>query len=131
MEDDMLKQKYFLITAALLMFFLSGCFVLGANKKYHAFESEALGSVIPGQTTAQEILSLFGAPTGMVKLSNGNAYIYHRSVAKGTVIWLLLISFGNYDTQADQIVFFFDNNDLLTNYGVSLNAKNAEYGLPF
>jgi outer membrane protein assembly factor BamE (lipoprotein component of BamABCDE complex) len=127
----MLKQKFFLVLAFLLMFLCSGCFVLGTNKNYHPFESEALSSVKPGQTTAQEILSLFGAPTEMVKLSNGNAYIYHRSVAKGTVIWLIFISFGNYDKQADQIVFFFDNNDLLTNYGVSLNAKNAEYGLPF
>jgi outer membrane protein assembly factor BamE (lipoprotein component of BamABCDE complex) len=127
----MLKQKWLLTAAALWMIFCSGCFVLGTNKKYHTFDSEALKSVKPGQTTAQEILNLFGAPSQIVKLSNGNAYIYHRSVAKGTVIWLFIISFGNYDTQADQIVFFFDNKDLLTNYGVSLNAKNAEYGLPF
>jgi outer membrane protein assembly factor BamE (lipoprotein component of BamABCDE complex) len=127
----MLKKIDFLVMAVLLMFLCSGCFVLGANKNYHGFESESLSSVKPGQTTAKEILSLFGAPTGVVKLSNGNAYIYHRSVAKGTLVWLLFISFGNYDKQADQIVFFFDNNDLLTNYGASLNAKNAEYGLPF
>jgi outer membrane protein assembly factor BamE (lipoprotein component of BamABCDE complex) len=127
----MLKQKFSLAAALLLLFFCSGCFVLGTNKKYHTFDSEALNAVKPGQTTAQEVLSRFGAPSDIVKLSNGNAYIYHRSVAKGTVIWLLLITLGNYDTQADQIVFFFDNDDLLTNYGVSLNARNAEYGLPF
>lgn len=113
------------------MCFCSGCFVLGTNKKYQPFESEALDAVKPGQTSAREILSRFGAPSEIVKLSNGNAYIYHRSVAKGTVIWLLIITLGNYDTQADQIVFFFDNTDVLTNYGVSLNARNAEYGLPF
>jgi hypothetical protein len=127
----MLKQKAFLIPALLFALLCSGCFAFGTNKNYHAFDPEALGTVTPGQTTAQEILDSFGAPTEVVKLSNGNAYVYQRSVAKGTVIWLLVISFGNYDRQVDQLVFFFDNNDLLTNYGLSLNAENAEYGLPF
>jgi hypothetical protein len=126
-----LKQTVFLTPAVLFILVCSGCFVLGTNKNYHAFDSEALGNVQPGQTTAAEILSLFGAPTEMVEMSNGNAYVYHRSVAKGTVVWLVLISFGNYDKQTDQLVFFFDNNDLLTHYGMSLNAKDAKYGFPF
>ena len=115
----------------LFSFVCNGCFVLGTNKNYHPFDSEALANVTPGHTTAQEILNLFGAPTEMVEMSNGNAYIYQRSVAKGTVIWLLLVSFGNYDRQVDQVVFFFDDNDLLTHYGISLNAKKAKYGFPF
>lgn len=127
----MVRRNFFLIPAVLLTLLCSGCFVLGTNKNYHGFDAEALSTITPGQTTAQEILSIFGAPTEVVKLSNGNAYVYHRSVAKGTVIWLIFISFGNYDKQADQIVFFFDSSDLLTNYGVSLNAESAEYGLPF
>ena len=127
----MLKNAQIVMILLVFVFSFSGCFVLGANKAYHPFDSDALVTIQPGQTTAQDICQVFGAPSEVVEMSNGNAYIYHRSVAKGTVIWLLFISFGNYDTQADQIVFFFDNNDLLTNYGVSLNAENAEYGLPF
>jgi hypothetical protein len=64
-------------------------------------------------------------------MSNGNAYIYERSVAKGTALWLLIVSLGNYETQCDKVVFFFDNNDILTHYGVSLDAEKASYGLPF
>jgi len=64
-------------------------------------------------------------------MSNGNAYIYKRSVAKGTGIWLVIVSFGNYDKQYDQIVLFFDTNDIMTHYGVSLNAGKASYGFPF
>lgn len=109
----------------------TGCFVFGTNKDYHPFDPDALASIQPGTTKATDISRLFGAPTHVVELSNGNAYIYRRSVAKATLIWLVLISFANYDTQVDQVVFFFDQNDLLTHYGASLNADKAEYGFPF
>jgi outer membrane protein assembly factor BamE (lipoprotein component of BamABCDE complex) len=109
----------------------SGCFVLGANKNYHPFDSDALQKIQTGQTTAQDICRIFGAPTEVVEMSNGNAYIYYRSLSKGTLVWLLIVSFGNYDKQTDQVVFFFDNDDLLTHYGVSLNADKSSYGFPF
>lgn len=67
----------------------------------------------------------------MVKMSDGNAYIYKRSLGKGTGLWLIIVTLGNYEQQYDRMVFFFDNNDVLTNYGVSLNAGKASYGLPF
>ena len=109
----------------------SGCVVMAKNKEYQAFDSSGLDKLVPGQTTAAETSGIFGAPSQVVKMSNGNAYIYKRSVAKGTALWLLIVSFGNYDKQYDQMVFFFDNNDILTHYGTSLDAQNASYGLPF
>ncbi len=108
-----------------------GCVVMAKNKEYHPFDSSGLDKLVPGQTTAAEVSGIFGAPSQVVKMSNGNAYIYKRSVAKGTAFWLLIVSFGNYDKQYDQMVFFFDNNDILTHYGTSLDAQNASYGLPF
>jgi len=124
-------QKIYFPFAIGFLLLCTGCFVFGTNKDYHPFDPVALESIQPGTTTAMEITALFGSPTSTVELSNGNAYIYHRSVAKATMIWLVLVSFANYDTQVDQIVFFFDNSDLLTHYGANLNADKAEYGLPF
>lgn len=109
----------------------AGCLLMGKNKEYQPFDSSGLGRLVPGQTNAAEVLRIFGSPKQVVKMSNGNAYIYKRSVAKGTALWLFIASFGNYDKQYDQVVFFFDNNDILTHYGVSLNAQKASYGLPF
>ena len=95
------------------------------------FDAGGLDDIVVKHTTAQQICNIFGAPVQVVKLSNGNAYIYRRSVAKATVVWLLLVSMGNYDKQYDQIVFFFNNNDMLTHYGASFNIEDASYGLPF
>lgn len=129
--DMNMIRKFFFPLAMGILLLSTGCFVFGTNKDYHPFDPEALESIQPGLTTAEDITCLFGAPTHVVELSNGNAYIYRRSVAKATLIWLILLSFANYDTQVDQIVFFFDPNDFLTHYGASLNADKAEYGLPF
>ena len=111
--------------------FSSGCLMIGKDKEYQPFDTSGLDQLTPGRTKASEVTAIFGAPTEVVKLSSGNAYIYKRSLGKGTGVWLLLVSFGNYDKDYDQLVFFFDQNDVLRHYGVSLNAGKASYGLPF
>ena len=126
-----MPHRYFILPTLTFLLLCTGCFVFGTNKEYHPFDPAALESIQPGITTATDITALFGAPTSTVKLSNGDAYIYRRSVAKATLIWLIFLSFTNYDTQVDQVAFFFDKNDFLTHYGANLNADKAEYGLPF
>ena len=98
---------------------------------YQQFDANKLNRLAVNQTTAAEICQSFGAPNQVVKMSNGNAYIYRRAVARATAVWLLFVSMGNYDKQYDQIVFFFDNNDIMTHYGASFNAGEASYGFPF
>ena len=110
---------------------LSGCIVLGKNKQFQPFDSTELDKLVPGQTKAAEVTEIFGAPNEVVELANGNAYIYKRTVTKGTVCWLLLVTFGNAEKQQDQLVFFFDLNGTLTHWGLSLDADKAKYGLPF
>jgi len=105
--------------------------VLGTRKDYHPFDTSRLDKLIPGKSTVAEVTEMLGAPTKIVKLSNGNVYIYRRSLTKGTGLWLVLITLGNYDEHHDQIVIFFDKNDVMTHYGVTLDAHKAAYGLPF
>lgn len=109
---------------------LSGCMVIGKNKEFRPFDSTELDKLVPGQTEATEVTEIFGAPSKVVELANGNAYVYKRTVTKGTVCWLVLLTFGNVEKQHDQLVFFFDLEDTLTHYGLSLDAEKAKYGLP-
>ena len=115
----------------LLMLFLQSCVMLAKNKDYYPFDTSGLDKLIPGKSTAAEVTEMLGAPSKVVKLSNGNAYLYRRTLSKGTGLWLVLLSFGNYDEHYDQIVIFFDENDVMTHYGVTLDAHKAAYGLPF
>lgn len=119
-----------ILAVLLITSLLSGCIVIGKNKQFQPFDSTELDKLSPGQTKASEVTEIFGAPSEVVELANGNAYVYKRTVTKGTVCWLVLITFGNAEKQHDQLVFFFDLNDTLTHYGLSLDADKAKYGLP-
>jgi len=114
-----------------VMLLCVSCAMFGKNKEHHGFDARWLDQCNPGTTTAANVLELFGAPSNMVELSNGNAYVYERSISKGTGIWLVLVSFGNYETQYDRVVFFFDNKDILTHYGLSMHSGDSSYGFPF
>jgi len=115
----------------LLVFFLQSCAGWVKNTDYHPFDAGKLEKLTVGKSTVAQVTEMLGAPSNIVKLSNGNAYIYRRSLSKGTGIWLLIVSFGNYDKHYDQIVIFFDKKNILTHYGVTLDANKAAYGLPF
>ena len=125
-----MRSTFRVLAALLVATLLSGCVVIGKNKQFQPFDSTKLDSLVPGQTKAAEVTEIFGAPSEVVELSNGNAYIYKRTVTKGTVCWLVLLTFGNADKQHDQLVFFFDRSDTLTHYGLSLDADKAKYGFP-
>jgi outer membrane protein assembly factor BamE (lipoprotein component of BamABCDE complex) len=119
-----------ILAVLLITTLLSGCMVLGKNKQFQPFDSTELEKLTPGQTKAAEVTEIFGAPKEVVELANGNAYVYKRTVTKGSVCWLVLITFGNVEKQHDQLVFFFDLDDTLTHYGLSLDAGKAKYGFP-
>jgi outer membrane protein assembly factor BamE (lipoprotein component of BamABCDE complex) len=128
--ENGMRLTFGVLAALLINTLLSGCVVIGKNKQFQPFDSAKLDSLVPGQTKAAEVTEVFGAPSEVVELANGNAYIYKRTVTKGTVCWLILLTFGNAEKQHDQLVFFFDLNDTLTHYGLSLDADKAKYGFP-
>ena len=45
--------------------------------------------------------------------------------------WLVVLTFGNWDTQYDRIAFFINNEDVVTHIGSSFNAETASYAMPF
>lgn len=120
--------------ALMVMLFLgslAGCAVIGRNKDFRPIEENRLAQVTPGKTTAADLMQLFGPPSQIVRLSHGNAYIYNHSLGKATGLWLIFVTFANYDKQHDRIVFFLNNQDLVTHYGSSFKAETSAHGMPF
>lgn len=128
--DITLKRLRVPLCILLIVFFLSSCAGWVKNRDYHPFDANKLDKLTVGKSTVAEVTEMLGAPSNVVKLSNGNAYIYRRSLSKGTGLWLLLLVFGNYDKHYDQIVIFFDKKNIMTHYGVTLDAYKAAYELP-
>jgi len=126
-----MKKRMAVFLGLVVLWTVTGCTVIGKTKEYQPFDTSKLEILTPGKTRAADVTRLFGAPTEVIKLSNGNAYVYRRAVTKGTALWLVLLTLGNFDTQYDQVVLFFDPENVLTHFGISLNAEQTAYGLPF
>ena len=128
--DITLKRLREPLCILLLVFFLQSCAGWVKNTDYHPFDAAKLDKLTVGKSTVVQVTEMLGAPSTIVKLSNGNAYIYRRSLSKGTGLWLLIVSFGNYEKRYDQVVIFFDTKNIMTHYGVTLDAHKAAYELP-
>ena len=126
-----MKRICFVIRILLVVSVCAGCAVFGRGKDFKPFDENSLKQVTTGITSASEVTRLFGPPNKIVKLSNGNAYVYERSVEKVTGLWLVVLTFGNWDTQYDRIAFFINNDDVVTHFGSSFNAETASYAMPF
>ena len=126
-----MKRARFLTGVLLTVWICTGCAIFGRGKEFKPFDENSLKEVTAGKTTAAEVTQLFGPPNQIVRLSNGNAYIYERSIQKATGLWLILLSFGNWDRQYDRMVFFINNEDVVTHIGSSFKAETASYGMPF
>jgi hypothetical protein len=126
-----MKRACVVISILLAASICSGCAVFGRGKDFKPFEEDSLKQVTAGKTTAGDVTRLFGPPDKIIKLSNGNAYLYERSIEKATGLWLIVLTFGNWDKQYDRMAFFINNEDVVTHIGSSFNAEAASYALPF
>lgn len=126
-----MKRLCFAIGILMMTYFFTGCAVFGRGKDFKPFDENSINQVTTGVTPASDVTRLFGPSNKIVKLSNGNAYLYERSINKATGLWLVILAFGNWDTQYDRIVFFINNDDVVTHFGISFNAETASYAMPF
>lgn len=126
-----MKRTCFVISILLAASICTGCAVFGRGKDFKPFDENSLKQVTTGRTTASEVTRLFGPPNKIVKLSNGNAYVYERSIEKATGLWLVVLTFANWDKQYDRLAFFINNEDVVTHIGSSFNAETASYAMPF
>jgi len=126
-----MKKACWVVVSLLIIACFNSCAVIGRSKDFRPFDESALKKITPGKTTANEVTELFGAPSQVIKLSNGNAYVYARSLSKATGLWLVILTFANFDTQHDRIVFFINSDDVVTHYGSSFKTEAASHEMPF
>jgi len=114
--------------AALALF--ASCFV--ARETTNApLSYEHVAQLHPGETTAQEVAELLGAPSEVVQLGFRSAWRYNHVESKRAGIFLLVVTFLDTDARSDRVWVFFDENDVLTNVGSTFEADGAEWQMPW
>jgi outer membrane protein assembly factor BamE (lipoprotein component of BamABCDE complex) len=108
----------------------SGCAFYRSNRN-DPFDPALVAQLEPGRTSAREAVELLGGPAEVVQLGERSAYRYDHAITKGTGLILLVLNFGHTDTREDRLWLFFDEADLLTHVGSSLQAHRGQYALPW
>jgi outer membrane protein assembly factor BamE (lipoprotein component of BamABCDE complex) len=123
-----MKTSRSLLLSALLL--LPAC-ALARQDTNEPLDAELIRSLQPGKTTARDVVERLGAPTEVVQLGRRTAYRYDASATKSTVLFLLLINFGNQDTRTDRLWVFFDENNILTHHGAWYGTHRPQYAMPW
>ena len=118
------------ICSFLLLLSAAGC-AFGRQDVNEPLDVAAVRELVPGKTTAREVVERLGAPTDVVQLGRRTAYRYDATSAKSTLLILLLVNFGNQDTRSDRVWVFFDEKDVLTHCGATFGTHRTQYALPW
>jgi len=125
----MIQLTRFVVCAAALALSTS-CFVSRETTNV-PLSPELVDQLEPGITTATEVAELLGAPTEVVQLGFRSAWRYDHIRAKRAGFTILVVTLMDTDARTDRVWVFFDENDLLTNFGSTFEAGGAQYQMPW
>ena len=117
-------------TAAVLLALVAQSCVVSRSVTNPAIPAESVAQIVPGQSTADDVARLLGAPNEVVQLGRKTAWRYEHTVEKQSGLWLILLGLRGVDTQADRVWVFYDEDDNVSHIGSLLQAAEAEYDLP-
>lgn len=117
------------ILLLLVVALLPACFASRTTTN-RLLDPQKIAQLRPGVSTAAQVVELLGAPSEVVQLGRRSAYRYESSVRKEAGLFLLVLVLDGVDSHSDRVWVFFDEHDVLTHVGATLEAELAEYALP-
>lgn len=117
------------ILILLTVVLLPGCFISRSTVD-RPLDAALVSALVPGETTADEVASLMGAPAEVVQLGRRTAWRYEYKVEKQAAAFLFVLGLRGMDTQSDRVWVFFDEEQNLTHVGSSFASEQASYALP-
>ncbi len=91
-----------------------------------AWQSVVVDKLIRGQSTRADVLDALGPPSQVISLQEETVLYYLFEKAEGEGIILILYNRIEVDTRYDRAIFFFDENDLLTDYSTRIHQHDDE-----
>ncbi len=96
---------------------LAGCAQYDNNRGVEVtWQPAVIGDLQPGRTTRAEILARLGPPSQVIALGDESVLYYLNEQADGEALLLIAYNRFTVDTRYDRAIFFFDENDILTEH---------------
>ena len=113
------------ILLSFVLALLAGCVQFESKRGVEVNWKKAVTEqLVQGQSTRREVLEILGPPSQVIGLDNESAlyYLFEHSDGEGMI--LIVYNRVQIDTRYDRAIFFFDENDLLTDYATHLHPTD-------
>ena len=91
-----------------------------------AWQRDVVDKLVRGQSTRADVLDALGPPSQVITLQEEVVLYYLFEKAEGEGMILILYNRIEVDTRYDRAIFFFDENDLLTDYSTRIHQHDDE-----
>ena len=89
------------------------------------WQPQTIEQLKKGESTRNDVLALLGPPSQVISIGDETVlyYLFEKSTGEGYI----LIVYNRFDrgTEYDRAVFFFDSNDVLTEYATHINPEKT------
>jgi outer membrane protein assembly factor BamE (lipoprotein component of BamABCDE complex) len=112
-----------LVLALVLVCVFTGCAQYSDKRGVEVtWQPAVMEQMHKGETTRREVLTRLGPPSQVISLGDETVlyYLFEKSAGEGLI--LIVYNRFNVVTQYDRAVFFFDENDLLTEFSSQISA---------
>ena len=120
-----MNQRALLISLTLLIALTGGCVQFESKRGVEVnWQETVTEQLVNGQSTRRDVLEILGPPSQVRALENESAlyYLFEHSGGEGMI--LIVYNRIRIDTRYDRAIFFFDENNILTEYSTHLHPTD-------
>ena len=120
------RNPIIMMAALLFMGLVAGC-VQYDNKRgvETVWQPDAVKQLVKGESTRADVLKLLGPPSQVIALGDETVLYYLFEYSRGEGLILIVYNTVKVDTQYDRAIFFFDENDVLTDSATHIQERDS------
>ena len=122
----MTKPTMLALAAGLCLSLLAGCAQYENRRGVEVtWQDKVTGQLQRGQSTREQVLALLGPPSQVISLEEETVlyYLFEKSTGNGLI--LILYNRMQIDTHFDRAIFFFNEQDILTDYATRIDEPQT------
>jgi len=90
------------------------------------WQADSVNSLVKGESTRKDVLNLLGPPSQVISLDEETVFYYLFEYSQGDGLILIVYNRVRVDTQYDRAIFFFDENDVLTEFSTRVHDSDED-----